>query len=418
MDVMTRKSAPHAGDLAVPARFVGLLAASVVVLFASHVQADTITLNSTKVVATSFSFTGGSSDWLLVGTAPGSVGTTVSVNSGFELGAHLPLDGLVPTDGSPDIGDVSKPTGALDPTIGIGMNGDTALTSTSGTFNFESIDGDGWLDSNGNGVQDPGETGRSGVYGDTGVQCSQATGPCTSGDNDDTYYNSTGTFPMPDTLLSSSNGIQAGDETTLEDLRDYLAMMALYIPTLDSSGTLTGGTFGEDLYIDLTASGLYVLDVADDGDWDLGNYDIIIDGLASSFLIIRIPDGVNMKTSNSWIGVGDGGIGLTNVLFYTAQDSNSGHFNFNNTVFNGVSFWDLSGTGADLAVSNGQGCAQFIADQIVMNNVRLNNCGFSGETFDEPPDDVPVPEPSSLVLLGTGLAAAVGRWRRRRHRAR
>ena len=40
-----------------------------------------------------------SSEWLLIGAGNGGFGTTVSVNTGFELGAHLPLDGAVPTNG-------------------------------------------------------------------------------------------------------------------------------------------------------------------------------------------------------------------------------------------------------------------------------------------------------------------------------
>ena len=67
-----------------------------------------------------------------------------------------------------------------------------------------------------------------------------------------------------------------------------------------------------------------------------------------------------MITSNSWIGIGGGGIGTNNVLFYTNQTDTDNHFSFNNPVFKGVSFWDLSRTGADLSLSNGQGCAQFV----------------------------------------------------------
>ena len=113
-----------------------------------------------------------------------------------------------------------------------------------------------------------------------------------------------------------------------------------------------------------------------------------------------------MLTSNSWIGIGDGGIGMSKVLFFTDQNNNNGHFNFQNTVFNGVSFWDLSDfDGADLAVDNGQGCAQFVAEQIVMNDVRFNSCGAR-------PEPVINPEPQSLLLVLIGLSGILWTGRR------
>ena len=373
-------------------------------LGASSAHAAPITFNSTTSLATlPFAYPGLTDDWLLIGTAAGSFGTTVSVNSGFELGAHLPLDGLVPTDGSPDIGDVTKPAGATSPSIGIGRNGDTALTNVTGTFNFQDIDGTGKLGTT---------TARSGIYGDTGVQCSQGlgSGDCIAG-NSNNFFNSAGTFPMPNSPLSSANGIVAGTSATLTGLRNELTTFQTNIPLLPSSGTLTGGTFSGDLTINLLNAGIHVLDVsAIGGDWNLGNFDIVVNGPANAYLIIRLADGINMLTSNSWIGTGTGGIGTNNILFYTDQNNNNGHFNFNNTVFNGVSFWDLSGTGSDLAVSNGQGCAQFVSDQIVMNNVRFNNCAFTPTIT----TTRQTPEPATLVMLSTGLVAAGLRYRRKR----
>lgn len=224
---------------------------------------------------------------------------------------------------------------------------------------------------------------------------------------------------MPGTLLSDTNGIVAGDGSTLLDLRAALDAATTNIELLPSSGTIAGGTLTEDLVINLTDSGLHVLDIANTSDdFDLGNFDIVINGLVDSFLIVRIPDGVNMLTSNSWIGIGTGGIGLNNVLFFTDQENDSdAHFSLQNVVLNGVSFWDLSGAGADLQVDNGQGCAQFIGDQIGMNDVRFNNCAFN-YTYSIPPDPEPpqpVPEPGnlSLLLLGSGVFVAVHRRGRR-----
>jgi hypothetical protein len=374
------------------------------VLFAATAQAATITLNSPILTSFPFAFPTQPANWLLIGTGSVGSGTTVSVNSGFELGAHLPLDGQVPTLGGgqgPNLSGVTQPAGSVDPAIGIGRNGDTALTSATGTFNFQTIDGDGRLGAT---------TGRSGIYGDTGVQCSQGTSGCTAG-NSNTFYNSTGTFPMPNTPLSTSNGIVAGTASTFTTLRNELATARTNIPLLASNGTVPGGTFSSDLFINLVNPGIHVLDVPAGSDWNLGNFDIVVNGPPGSFLVVRVPQGVNMLTSNSWIGIGSGGIGTNNVLFFTAQNNNNAHFNFSNTVFNGVSFWDLStgtfGAGSDLSLSNGQGCAQFVSEQIVMNNVRLNNCGFTATVSS-------VPEPATMTLLTTGLAAfAVRRWRRR-----
>ena len=216
-------------------------------------------------------------------------------------------------------------------------------------------------------------------------------------------------FPLddPDDLLSTSNGIVQGD---LQPLVDELAAARTAIPLLSLSGTLPGGALSSDWTIVLSDPGFYVLDVApvpnsESTDWDLGIYDILIDGVAGSSLIIRF-DGFNMLTSDSFIGIGDGGIGLHNVLFYTDRgddlpDPDTGtHYAFNgNTVFNGVAFWDLSATYSTTKIGgNSQGCVQLIGDSIVLNNVRYNNCAFNPTS---------VPEPSTLLLP----APASARWR-------
>ena len=106
--------------------FVNLLTlfATVCTLFLTSGLYAGTSLNSLAIAnnfpdaVTGFEFPDEPREWLLIGTAPGSFGTTVSVNSGFELGAHLPLDGAIPTSGGgqgPDLSSVTKPTGAADP---------------------------------------------------------------------------------------------------------------------------------------------------------------------------------------------------------------------------------------------------------------------------------------------------------------
>ena len=370
-------------------------------LVPSAAEADTIALDSTDAVnGLGFPLLE-TPDWLLVGTGHRDFGTTVSSNSGWELGANLPLDGLVPTDLGPDVGDVTIPVGAADVAIGIGGNGDTAITDPTGTFSFQDLDGDGLF---------MGDVGQSGIFGDTGVECSQGATNCTDG-NSNNFFNSTGTFPNVDPL-SNSNGIVGGDNTTHQALRDELDAVRTTITLLDSSGSITADSAAMDLFIELNDPGFYVLDVNGSNDWNLGDYDILIDGVAGSSLIFRLNDtnmrvnDTNMLVSNSFIGIGDRGIGLHNVLFYTNQDNDNGHFNLSNVVLNGVAFWDLSvgnGLGSDLAIGgNSQGCTQLISEQIVLNNVRYNNCGFNPQ----------VPEPSTLLLIVPGLAM-VGIIRRR-----
>ena len=360
-------------------------------------------------------------DWLLVGTSNVGVGEATSGDSGWELGAHLPLDGDVPTNAGPDVGGVTLPAGAAEVGIGIGGNDDTTITDPTGTFDFQNFDGDSLFD---------GVEGRSGIYGDTGVMCAGPAaltgdpgGGCIAGNSNSYFYDTDLTpagmdhkFPLDlsgTTLLSTSNGIVQGD---LQPLQDELAAARTAIPLLGSSGTLPGGDLFSDWTIVLSDPGFYVLDVVPDPalysadtDWNLHDFDILIDGVAGSSLIIRF-DGFNLLTSNSFIGIGDNGIGLNNVLFYTDRGDDEPpdtgtHYGFNgNTVFNGVAFWDLSATYSTLKIGgNSQGCVQFIGDSIVLNNVRYNNCAFNPTS---------VPEPSTLLLLGTGLGAVAYRRRR------
>ena len=92
------------------------------------------------------------------------------------------------------------------------------------------------------------------------------------------------------------------------------------------------------------------------------------------------------------------------MLTTCAEDYSS----FQNTVFNGVAFWDLSeGQGADLQVDNGQGCVHLVGEQIGMNDVRLNSCGPR-------PDPRLNPAPMSAVIALLGAMICLGGSRGRR----
>jgi hypothetical protein len=118
----------------------------------------------------------------------------------------------------------------------------------------------------------------------------------------------------------------------------------------------------------------------------------VIDGPADAVAIFRVGN-VNFKISNGNILVGDDGIGLNSVLFFSQKNDNSTHFDFSNTVLNGVAFWDLSMLGSEISVDNGQGCTQLVGDKIGLQNVRFGRCAFG------------VAEPEGGSLLGLALAA-------------
>ena len=125
-------------------------------------------------------------------------------------------------------------------------------------------------------------------------------------------------------------------------------------------------------------------------------------------MIFRVEDDANMKVSNSAIVVGDGGIGLDDVMFFSDKDDNDTHFDLSNVVLNGVALWDLSDYGdpSEISFDNVQGCMQAVGNKLnTGQNVRLTRCSFS---------TTPIPEPGTGFLLGTGLAAlALGRRQRR-----
>ena len=135
----------------------------------------------------------------------------------------------------------------------------------------------------------------------------------------------------------------------------------------------------------------------------LENTNLVFDGPSDAFAIVRVPDDANFNVSQSAILVGDGGIGLNNVLFFSDKADTDAHFNFNNLLVNGVAFWDLAMTGSESVWNNVQGCTQVVGDKVNLNDVRLTNCAYVGAQ---------VPEPSTLLLLFTGLAGLAA-WRRK-----
>lgn len=406
-----------------------------------------------------------SSQYLIVGTQVGGKATDANT-SNFELGAikapvpstdsflNNPADGL-PADefsgstggptlnsSQPAIPDNAKPVGQ-----GIGFGGNIAVIDPESDFAVSDV----------------------GVYGDLDVGIRIAGGVANNKAsngffNDPNHYPNTFNEGTQSGLKVEANGTPGpdkivADQTTRIDAPTSAGVTYNYdhsalVSELDAAGTaingltpttvldVSGGNAGEfDLFTTVSGSGL--LDVAANGnggvdatltlgsglqvidiftslvqkDFLLNDSNFIIDGLIDTIAIFRLPDdnaswGANMLVENSNILIGNGGIGLDSVLFYTDQMQNDVNFNFNNMIVNGVAFWSLAdGT---ISVNNGQGCTQFIGDQVNLQDVRFDRCAFDGSTPRRPAD---VPDSFSglvgvLVLAALMAAHALGRTRR------
>jgi len=293
-------------------------------------------------------------EYIFIGTGPQSTAVGAKA-SNWELGAN--------SSASPWFDTETLPGNALTVAVGVGGNGDIALTDSNGSFDFSNME----------------------IWGDTGIDCAGSSGSCNDGRSNTDFNGST---------LSNSNGINGGVD--LSGLNAQLASVAAELPSLTGDFTLTfnDGKWDTDLAINLSA-GLTVIDIDTNGnDLLLEENNLVFDGPEGAFALIRIPDEANFLASQSNIIVGNGGIGLNNVLFFSDKDDNNQHFNFNDTILNGVAFWDLSDEG-EIHLSNAQGCTQLVGSKIDTSDVRLNSCATV------------VPEPNTAVLVGLGLMGLV-----------
>ena len=364
-----------------------------------------------------------SADYLIVGSgAENDVGMTVGVGqaantNNFELGANkapVPATSNFLNGGSsggPQLaGNVPNPPSNARPVPqGVIGGGNIAVTSTGGVFNLQNV----------------------GVYGDLGVRCAQSEANCDVGTSN-SFFNDPNLFPntfdtntqtgtsvnpndaVQSTRMDQPNGAGVTGGVNFSVLIAELAANADEIPTLlatsvlDTSGN--GGKISTDTTITLNP-GLNVIDIVTGGnDFLLENSNLVIQGGADSVAIFRVPDR-NFLVSNGNILVGNGGIGLNSVLFFSDKDDNNTHFSFNNTILNGVAFWSVGAdgpgtTGGGITVSNGQGCTQLVADKVTLSDVRFGRCAAV------------VPEPSPLPLVAIGLVGLVAIARRQRRMQR
>jgi len=311
-----------------------------------------------------------SSKYLIIGTGDAGVVGTSSAVSNSEIGA---IQAPVPMPGLTLIEPI--PPNTLPVQMGISGDGDVAITDVNGTFDFSNLD----------------------IFATMGVQTAGSAVDANVGASNTTFN----TLPFP------ANGLMGNVD--FSSVLAELANAKATIPGLVGDHSIlldlsTDGKFASNTVFNLLP-GLTMIDIdAGGNDLLLENTNLVFDGPADAFAIVRVPNDANFNVTQSAILVGDGGIGLNNVLFFTDKPDNNAHFNFDSLLVNGVAFWDLSMAGGESLWNNVQGCTQIVGDKINLNDVRLMKCGFN------------VPEPTSFALLGVGLAslAIVSSYRRSR----
>ncbi|MFN0136881.1 MAG: hypothetical protein ACKVS9_12285 [Phycisphaerae bacterium] len=363
-----------------------------------------------------------SRDYLLIGMGPVNesngrpgVGQAVNVNN-FELGANkapVPSTSGFLTGGSsggpgllgnvPNIPLIARPVSS-----GVCYDGNIAITHFDGVFNLQDV----------------------GVYADLGIRVARSRSAADVGTSN-SFYNDP--FFFPNTFTSSGftnpgvnnntggNGVDVNpneaDQNTRIDKPRQTGVVGNYnfapllaelvsargaINALLRTGTLdlrsSGGQIQSQTRVINLAPGLNVIDVLTNGnDFLLDNSNLILNGPADAVAIVRIPDNAKFNISNGNVLVGNGGIGLNSVLFYTDRPDNAGHYNFNNAVLNGVAFWSLGASGGEIVINNSQGCTQLVADKINLNDVRFCRCAFAP------------PAPTlSISIVGGGSCASGG----------
>ncbi len=204
--------------------------------------------------------------------------------------------------------------------------------------------------------------------------------------------------------------IQLGTSTAGSEVSAELSHATSHIPTFVGDHSLLldfeSGLWDTDLTIYLEP-GITVIDFNTYGnDLKLENTNLFIDGAEDSFAIFRIPDEANFLVSNANIVVGDGGIGLNNVLFYSDKPDSNQHFNVSNAYIHGIAFWDLGMADGEIAFSNVQGYTQVVADHINLSDVVLSNYALDSSS-------APMPEPTSMLLFGVGSLVVGAALRKR-----
>ena len=255
---------------------------------------------------------------------------------------------------------------------GIDYSGNLAVTGSSGDFTLSKID----------------------VYATIGVHCE--TTPCDNSVSNTDWFD--GNAPDPQSM--PGGGISAFSATDLlaelSAWKTFISGLGAAELTITSDIENTGSSPRVDNLntIDSNGDGIALIDIDRGGsDFKLNNADWILQGDANVIAIVRVLDGTNFLMSNSSILLGNGGIGgggvsqpvssLGVIIVKLEDDGDSSDqvFNPSNFILNGVAFWDFVDIGenngsntTEINGDNGQGCAQFISQAVVFNDVRWKRC--------------------------------------------
>ena len=379
-------------------------------------------------------------NFLIVGTGPNAAAVGGAV-SNIELGANqAPVP--APSSYGPGslLGNVPDlPGGILEVPTGVHNDGEVAITNATGTFDFANL----------------------GVYAETGIQCASTALACDQGAsnsafNQPEYPNA---FPGEDGIttdfdpafqLAPGNGVTGGVDFSV--LNDQLAQARAFLTStpeaqvlehpdvtfglvqwdanVDNSTTIagTGGTSNQNLVlggittlsgdgITMTTQlnhGLNVIDLKTlntgldiESDVLLSGINWIINGFDDSQAVFVIDDEERLNIEQANVFAGIGLASYNSLLFASKNDDNGQHFNFNDTIINGVAFWSMLG-GSDpqgenaladfgeITINNAQGCTQLIAAKINLNDTRFTRCAAGTATV--------IPLPAAAPLFGTALA--------------
>lgn len=342
-------------------------------------------------------------DYLIISKSNQGLSTAVSVTTTGNTLGHVV--NLAPS-AAPLPAGVPSPVTA-DPTF----DGDTAiLTNNNANFNYQDLN----------------------VFGDVnqGVVCANTTAACSNnGSNisNSNFDNGDGNGLQP---IVAGRGIEQFSAPDLANFTNEVnaarsALQTLRMQTPDQNIDLSsnGGKISSDTFITLSNVGLNLI-VFDDvgGDILIENSSLVFDAPDDATpgdrqAIVFLPDSANLLTSNGNILVGEN-LGLMDVVFVSFREDNASHFNFSNTILNGVAFWDLARAVGDTSDpsehvwNNVTGCTQLLGDKINLSSeIHLSNCGFRGISYDEVTE---VPEPGTLALMSLGLVGLGFANRRKR----
>ena len=268
-------------------------------------------------------------DYLIVGRY---VDDTAVDASNYELGKISTLDsGNYESVSSPGVG----------PSTGQTNDARIAILETDGTVKMSDM--------------------RMFGTGLTGIDCAGSYNNCTDngGNLSNTKYNGSN--------MNGSNGVQGG--VNMANIETQIALAQSWISGLgaaDVSISTSSGDISSDQVVNL-ASGLNVVRFSGVGSNDIkvDNSDLIFQGASDAFAVVLVDEGSNFLTSNGNLVIGNGGIGLNNVVIVSTTGGSSANFGLSNTYINGVALWDLGGnTENNMSLDNVIGCTQLIGDDV------------------------------------------------------